>query len=65
MDDRDYDIALLEIQASNEKLEQQWALEILGKRAKVQNGEGPGTSLGEDAGSIGAAQGEAPVDLPY
>ena len=36
--DRDYDVWMLEIQMANEKLEREWLMEKLGKRAqRMQN----------------------------
>ena len=39
MDDREYDIALLEIKLKNDSLEQEWRLHKLGIRARLLDAE--------------------------
>lgn len=63
--DRDYDIWYLEAQILNEKIEQEWRIEKLGKRGKQNaNQNSAGQSGGAQGGAVGGAGGPAQLGQP-
>ncbi len=42
MDERDYDITMVEVIAANDALEQEWRMSLAGRRAKGKDGSNPG-----------------------
>ena len=51
MDERDHDIAMVEVIAANDALEQEWRDSLAGRRAKGKDGSDLGKRGGYDSGA--------------
>ncbi len=63
MDERDYDIAMVEVTAANDALEQEWRDSLAGRRAKGKDGSNGGYGNGNPSADNLAAQNAGQVNL--